>query len=127
MVVTTKCLVGNGHHGEILHCIAYTFRIHGVCVCDSADYFYQHVDDQLKLFGLTTNREGNPLHARDIVDVIEGYKGRGYGLNTEEELGKMRLVRYRGEEGRGLNLRKIHMVLTGTTCIICIPRRDAEI
>ena len=59
-----------------------------MCVCDTADYFYNHIDEQLQLYGLTTNREGNPLCARDIVDVIEGYKGRGYGMNTEEELGK---------------------------------------
>ena len=68
-----------------------------MCVCDTAEYFYDHVDQQLVEFGLTTHHssnsdrsdgEGKSLCARDIVDVIEGYKGRGYGLNTEEELGE---------------------------------------
>lgn len=63
-------------------------RIHGVCVCDNAEYFHGHIDLQLKAFGLSTNREGKPLCSRDIVDVIEGYKGQGYGLNTDEELGE---------------------------------------
>ncbi len=62
-------------------------RVHGVCVCDNADYFHGHIDEELQAFGLTTDREGKPLRSRDIVDVIEGYKGLGYGLSTEEELG----------------------------------------
>ena len=28
------------------------------------------------------------VKATDIVDIIDGYKGRGYGLSTPEELGK---------------------------------------
>ena len=56
-------------------------------MCNNAEYFHGHVDEQLKAFGLTTNSEGNPLCSRDIVDIIEGYEGRGYGLNTDEELG----------------------------------------
>lgn len=63
-------------------------RIHGVCVCDSAAYFHTHIDQQLEIFGLATNFEGKPLRSCDIVDVIEGYKGRGYGLSTDEELGQ---------------------------------------
>ena len=59
-----------------------------MCVCDNAEYFYNHVDEQLRIFSMTTTTEGKPLCSRDIVDVIEGYKGRGYGLSTDEELGK---------------------------------------
>ena len=58
-------------------------------MCDNAEYFHGHIDKHLKLFGLTTNAEGKPLCSRDIVDVIEGYKGQGYGISTEEELGKV--------------------------------------
>lgn len=59
-----------------------------MCVCDDAEYFHGHIDQQLKAYGLATNKEGKPLRSRDIVDVIEGYKGQGYGLNTDEELGE---------------------------------------
>ena len=37
---------------------------------------------------MTLNSEGNPLRSRDIVDIIEGYKGR-YGLSTGEELSEL--------------------------------------
>ena len=57
-----------------------------MCVCDNADYFYEHIDKQLEEFGLK-DPPGNALHSRDLVDIIEGYKGRGYGLSTDEELG----------------------------------------
>lgn len=67
----------------------FSYRIHGVCVCDTADYFHNHIDEQLKIYGMTTNREGKPLQSRDIVDVIEGHKGRGYGLSTDDELGNI--------------------------------------
>ncbi len=52
-----------------------------MCVCDDADYFLGHIDEHMKIFGLD-------VRASDIASVIEGYKGRGYGLNTDSELGK---------------------------------------
>ena len=62
-------------------------RVHGICVCDDAAFFYDHIDVQMKEYGLTQDSEGKPLGARDITDLIDGYKGRGYGLSTDEELG----------------------------------------
>ena len=64
-------------------------RVHAVCVCDDAKYFYSHVDQQLQAYGITHNPEGKPVRARDIVDIIDGYKGEGYGRSTEEELGQL--------------------------------------
>ncbi len=58
-----------------------------MCVCDSDHYFYQHIDEQLETLGLTQDVKGKPLRARDLVDIIDGYKGLGYGKSTEEELG----------------------------------------
>ena len=29
----------------------------------------------------------NDVKARDICDIIDGHKGRGYALSTDEELG----------------------------------------
>lgn len=63
-------------------------RIHAVCVCDSADLFYQHIESQLEAFGLTKDTQGRPIKARDLVDIVDGYKGLGYGKSTEEELGE---------------------------------------
>ena len=62
-------------------------RIHAVCTSDSAEFFHRYIDDQLELLGLTENSEGNPLCSRDLVDIIEGYIGKGYGLTTPEEQG----------------------------------------
>ena len=55
--------------------------MHGVCVCDTADYFYDHIDELIDEYGL------QDIKARDICDVIDGYKGEGYGKSTQEELG----------------------------------------
>jgi len=62
-------------------------RVHAVCVSDNEEYFYQRIDAQLETQGLTLNAEGNALRARDLVDIIDGYKGLGYSRSTEEELG----------------------------------------
>ena len=51
-----------------------------MCVCDTSSYFYDHIDEDLKQAGLN-------VVARDIIDVIDGYKGEGYGISTNEELG----------------------------------------
>ena len=59
-----------------------------MCVCDSADLFYQHIETQLEAFGLTEDTQGRPIKARDLVDIVDGYKGLGYGKSTEEELGE---------------------------------------
>ena len=61
-------------------------RVHAVCVCDQAEYFYGHIDEQLKQSNLLDS-EGKQLRAVDIVDIIDGYKGNGYSVSTEEELG----------------------------------------
>lgn len=58
------------------------FRIHAVAVCDNAHYFYDHVDQTLEAIGM-----GDKVKATDILDVVDGYKGKGYGLTTDEDLG----------------------------------------
>ena len=57
-----------------------------MCVVDCADYFYDCIDEILEMLGLK-NAEGKPLRSRDILDIIEGYIGKGYGLSTSEEQG----------------------------------------
>ncbi|XP_066267863.1 uncharacterized protein [Branchiostoma lanceolatum] len=55
-------------------------RIHAVAICDDAAYFHRHINATLQEIGLTDVR------SEDIVDIIEGYRGRGYALSTKKEL-----------------------------------------
>jgi D-cysteine desulfhydrase len=56
------------------------FKVHAINVCDSANYFYDHLDEQMKELNL------NQYKASDLVNIIDGYKGKGYGISTNEEL-----------------------------------------
>eukprot|EP00052_Salpingoeca_macrocollata_P034980 m.13188 g.13188 ORF g.13188 m.13188 type:complete len:354 (-) comp7275_c0_seq1:23-1084(-) len=56
-------------------------RIHGIPVCDDADYFYNHIDELLT----AVLPENMRIGARDIVSIIDGYKGLGYGRSAQEE------------------------------------------
>ncbi len=58
------------------------FRIHGIAVCDNAKYFHDHANSIFKQVGF------NEAIAQDIMPIIEGYKGRGYGIATQEDYGK---------------------------------------
>ena len=86
---TTGCLKKVQVQGVLCTHSVIPPRVHAVAVCDTADYFYNHVDEQLGEYGLTKDAEGKPLKARDLVDIIEGYKGLGYGRSTDEELGEI--------------------------------------
>ena len=46
-------------------------------------YFYNHVDETLKDIAL----EG--VKSEDLFDAVDGYKGKGYGLTTQEDLGNI--------------------------------------
>lgn len=56
-------------------------RIHAITICDNKDYFVEHINDTLRQIGL-----GDETSADDIIDIIDGYKGLGYGLSTDDEL-----------------------------------------
>ena len=65
-------------------------RIHAVCVCDNAAHFHKDINSILDKLGPSEGSEGKPgVRSKDIIDIIEGYEGRGYGLSTDEELGMM--------------------------------------
>ncbi|XP_041357220.1 bifunctional D-cysteine desulfhydrase/1-aminocyclopropane-1-carboxylate deaminase, mitochondrial-like [Gigantopelta aegis] len=55
-------------------------RIHGVAVSDDAAYFHSHVNEMLSALGLAD------VKSEDIVDIVEGYKGKGYGISSPGEL-----------------------------------------
>ncbi|KAL9964244.1 hypothetical protein ACROYT_G027857 [Oculina patagonica] len=54
-------------------------KCHAVNVCDNAAYFYNKINEDLRTGGLD-------VKAEDIIDIIEGYKGKGYAISTNEEL-----------------------------------------
>ena len=47
---------------------------------DDARYFHTHCQEMLDAVGLRARSE-------DILDVIDGHKGQGYAIATQEELG----------------------------------------
>ena len=47
---------------------------------DNAAYFYNKINEDLR-------RGGIDVKAEDIIDIIDGYKGGGYGVSTQHELG----------------------------------------
>ncbi len=55
-------------------------RVHAVGVCDSPDYFHDHVDGMLAKLGLQ-----DEVTSREIIHIFDG-KGRGYARSTEKEL-----------------------------------------
>ena len=64
-------------------------------MCDDAAHFHDAIDGILVKLGLSkaVGEEGRKgVLSRDIVDIIEGYKGQGYGLSTDEELGLKQLL-----------------------------------
>ncbi|KAL9964263.1 hypothetical protein ACROYT_G027880 [Oculina patagonica] len=54
-------------------------KCHAVNVCDNAAYFYNKINEDLRTGGLD-------VKAEDIIDIIDGYKGKGYAISSHEEL-----------------------------------------
>ncbi|XP_078379635.1 uncharacterized protein LOC144662643 [Oculina patagonica] len=50
-------------------------KCHAVNVCDNAAYFYNKINEDLRTGGLD-------VKAEDIIDIIDGYKGKGYAIST---------------------------------------------
>lgn len=55
-------------------------RIHGFAASDNAAYFHGHANDTFPDLGLSS------LKSQDLCDIVEGYKGQGYGESSQEEL-----------------------------------------
>ena len=47
---------------------------------DNAAYFYHKINEDLR-------RGGINVKAEDIIDIIDDYKGGGYGVSTPQEPG----------------------------------------
>ena len=52
---------------------------------DNAAYFYNKINEDLR-------RGRVDVKAEDIIDIIDGFKGGGYGVSTQHELGGYTLV-----------------------------------
>jgi len=50
-------------------------------VSHNANYFYDHVSETLEAIGM-----GGKVKSTDMLDVVDEYKGQGYGLTTDEDL-----------------------------------------
>ncbi|OWF54484.1 bifunctional D-cysteine desulfhydrase/1-aminocyclopropane-1-carboxylate deaminase, mitochondrial-like [Mizuhopecten yessoensis] len=55
-------------------------KCHAITVCDDKVYFTDHINKTLCDIRLDT------VHCQDVLDIVEGHKGRGYGLSTQDEL-----------------------------------------
>ena len=58
------------------------YRIHGVSIGIPVNSCYKLVDDHIKELGLVD------VDAHDIVDLVDGYIGLGYGKSSQQEKGK---------------------------------------
>eukprot|EP01102_Stenamoeba_stenopodia_P016547 TRINITY_DN579_c0_g2_i12.p1 TRINITY_DN579_c0_g2~~TRINITY_DN579_c0_g2_i12.p1 ORF type:complete len:407 (-),score=99.50 TRINITY_DN579_c0_g2_i12:1402-2622(-) len=54
-------------------------RVSAVSVCDDAAFFHSQINNIFK-------KMGSPLRSEQILNIIDDYRGIGYGLNTEDEL-----------------------------------------
>jgi len=93
-------------------------NIHGVCVCDSPDVFYEHITETAGALGVDLAKHGKPEEWLSLYDGA----GIGYGRSTPEELEfVMRVARSTGVtldpvySGKGLYY-FLHKV-RGTCCV----------
>lgn len=56
-------------------------RLHAVATHNTEEFIYDKVDSHLQEVGLRDAK------ARDLVDVVMGYTGKGYAHSIKEELG----------------------------------------
>ncbi|XP_071491542.1 uncharacterized protein [Diadema antillarum] len=61
-------------------------KIHGMAVCDDARYFHGEINLVLQELGIQGGHGSTQLRSENIVDVVEGVKGLGYGVSQPEEL-----------------------------------------
>ncbi|XP_054771689.2 uncharacterized protein LOC129279614 [Lytechinus pictus] len=60
-------------------------RVIGMAVCDDARYFHGEINKVLCELGLQ-GQGSSEVRSEDIVDVVDGVKGLGYGVSQPEEL-----------------------------------------
>ena len=63
--------------------ILFSFRIHGILVCDKPSYFHGFINDSLAAYGLS-----DEVKSEEIITLHDGYKHPRYDQNLPEQLGK---------------------------------------
>lgn len=64
---------------------AVSVKLHGVCVCDTPDDFYQHIDrEATEIFGLSAASVG--FSARECLSLYQGKGALGYAKMSDEDL-----------------------------------------
>eukprot|EP01135_Chromosphaera_perkinsii_P008435 Nk52_evm3s1360 gene=Nk52_evmTU3s1360 len=61
------------------------FKIHAFTVCDNKKYFHDHINKVINSLGVTSE-SGQVPKSEEIISIVDGYKGDGYGLSKPEEL-----------------------------------------
>ena len=57
----------------------------GVCVCDDADFFHGKIDGILRAAAMRWPELADLPPARELVEIVDGFQGRGYAQNRPEE------------------------------------------
>ncbi|XP_038050468.1 bifunctional D-cysteine desulfhydrase/1-aminocyclopropane-1-carboxylate deaminase, mitochondrial-like isoform X2 [Patiria miniata] len=60
-------------------------KVHGMIVSDDSKFHFKGMNEVLREVD-AKDSNGKALQAEDIVNLVDGVKGRGYGLSTQEEL-----------------------------------------
>jgi D-cysteine desulfhydrase len=63
-----------------------------VCVCDDAEFFYAKIESILRAMRMRWPKLPAFPNARDAVEILDGFQGRGYALNRPEEWALVREV-----------------------------------
>lgn len=74
--------------GMLLSGLSKTTHLHGVGVCDSPKYFYDHITEVAKSIGVFSNDDNAPYNENSIKEFCHIYPGQGigYAKSTTEEL-----------------------------------------
>ena len=86
LLLLLLCCIGSGGTGAgialgmKLSGMMESVRFHAFNVCDEPITFWNDIDS------LIYEKMNAPYKARDIVHIVEGYIGRGYGISSREEL-----------------------------------------
>ena len=59
----------------------YSYRIHPIAINFNAKYMHEHANATYQELHI------NDVKSEDLMDVMEGHIGRGYGVSSDDELG----------------------------------------
>ena len=65
----------------LFHNLLSSHRIHAFAIANSADYYHDHVDAELKTLGLD-------IRSRDVLRMVDDYVGRGYRIANDGDVGE---------------------------------------